>query len=374
MQSKIRNPKSEIRDSPLFCPAVWREDHFELLDETLLPHEAHYIEVRRVTEAIDAVRDMKTRAFGQVVAFLYATVLAARQRELQFETSADFETSLMRLAAEFTAARPTFGFSGIAGLLLQRCRDYPHRDQAPVWLEANIHEFVREIDYARRHRARQAADLLPDRSCVLTHCNISGELVVVAQRCREVGKRLSVVATETRPYLQGSRLTAWELASSGIEVTLVPDNAVVEVMASGKVDAVLVGADRVARNGDVVNKVGTYPLSLMANEYRIPVYALVQDPGSLESGDAVDIEERPVAELFNLGRQSLGLRGLAGRYPAFDITPARLFSRLIGFRNALTPTAFAAAYDANAGDAVVRTTRRESKIHASVRNSDPRRV
>lgn len=344
MKSEIRNPRAAIPDSPLFCPAIWRDDHFQLLDETLLPQDTTYLSVRCVADAIMAVRDMKTRAYGQVITFLYSVVLAARGGGLDLATTESLRASLLSLAGEFTAVRPTFGFSGIAELLLQRCQDGAQADDTGSWLEGKVHDFAREIDYARRHRARQAAELLPNPCCLLTHCNISGELVVVADRCRELGKTLRVVATETRPYLQGSRLTAWEVSSAGIDVTLIPDNAVAQVMAEGDVNAVLVGADRVARNGDVINKVGTYPLALMAREYHVPMIALVQDPGSLASGNAVEIEERPVAELFDLAQDSISLSGLAGRYPAFDVTPARLFTHLVGFREALTPSDFAHAH------------------------------
>jgi len=344
MKSEIRNPKSAIPDSPLFCPAIWREDHFELLDETLLPTETRYLTVRCVGDAVLAVRDMKTRAYGQVVTFLYSAALAARSGDLDLTTEESLRTSLMHLAEKFTAARPTFGFSGIAELLLQHCRDWPRTGGTGRVLEERVHGFVREIDSARRHRARQAAELLPDPCCLLTHCNISGELVVAADRCRELGKGLRVIATETRPYLQGTRLTAWEVSRAGIDVTLIPDNAVAQVMAEGNVNAVLVGADRVARNGDVINKIGTYPLALMASAYQVPVWALVQDPGSLASGDAVNIEERPVSELFEMARDSISLSGLDGRYPAFDVTPAHLFTYLVGFRDALTPEAFARAH------------------------------
>jgi len=123
-------------------------------------------------------------------------------------------------------------------------------------------------------------------------------------------------------------------------VTLIPDSAVAQVMAKGAVNAVLVGADRCARNGDIVNKVGTYPLALTAREYRIPFYALVQEPGPLASGGDVVIEERPVSELFIFQGRSYTPEGLKGRYPAFDVTPASLITSLIGFDGAFTPERF----------------------------------
>jgi methylthioribose-1-phosphate isomerase len=306
---------------------------------------------------------MRTRAYGQVVAFLYSVILAARSGAVDLRSPESLRTSLAHVAAKFTEARPTFGFSGIADLLLQRCGDWSQTGNAQRWLEERIHGFVDEIDHARKHRARHAADLLPDPCCLLTHCNLSGELVVVANRCREIGKTLQVIATETRPYLQGSRLTAWEVSNAGIEVMLIPDNAVAQVMAEGKVNAVLVGADRVARNGDVINKVGTYPLALIAKDYHVPVLALVQDPGSLQNGDELEIEERPVSELFDMADDPVSFAGLDGRYPAFDITPAALLSRLVGFREAWTPPAFANAYGGVPGGTKQSIGARDRKFH-----------
>lgn len=328
--------------SPLFSPAVWEGDCFRILDETLLPEKVEYVTVSRLEEAIRAVKEMRTRAYGQVLAFLYSVALEARKHRLRVDDSETYGASLMRLAGHFTAARPTFGFEAIAELLLQRCQGFPGASAAPAWVEDKVQQFVREIDHARKYRCQTAADLLPDPCRLLTHCNISGELVAVANYCSEAGKSVGILATETRPYFQGSRLTAWELARAGAQVSLIPDNGVAQVMEAGEVNAVLVGADRVARNGDVINKVGTYPIALLAREYGIPVYALVQDPGSLPNGDAVDIEQRPVAELFS--GSPVDLRGLEGTYPVFDVTPARFFSYLVGFEGASTPEGFAARH------------------------------
>jgi methylthioribose-1-phosphate isomerase len=162
-----------------------------------------------------------------------------------------------------------------------------------------------------------------------------------------MGKEISVIATETRPYLQGSRLTAWELAEAGVSVSVVPDCAAAQVMDRGKINAVVVGSDRCAQNGDVINKVGTYPLALMAKEYGIPFYALVQDPGGLVQGEDVSIEERSAKELLVFQGEPLLAEGgdqLAGRYPAFDVTPAALITRLIGFDDLFTPERFRQRY------------------------------
>jgi methylthioribose-1-phosphate isomerase len=225
--------------------------------------------------------------------------------------------------------------------------DLPAEVGVGTWVAEQAHGFAGQIIKARLARAQRTAVVLPDPSRVLTHCNVSGELVAVAQLCRAMGKEISVIATETRPYLQGSRLTAWELTEAGVSVSVIPDCAAAQVMSKGEVNAVIVGADRCARNGDVINKVGTYPLALIAKDFGIPFYALVQDPGDLARGDDVAIEERPAKELLAFqGEPLLPEAGdkLAGRYPAFDVTPAALITRLIGFDDLFTPESFQQRY------------------------------
>lgn len=324
--------------SPLFVPALWEKEHFKVLDETLLPWRIEYIPVQEVSQALQAVKEMKTRAFGQVLTFFYAAALVAQGYKTR--DPEPLRLRLAQLAEEFTQARPTFDFKGIAKPFDEWFREFPVGEETGSWFKGKILEFVSIILRTRKERARRAAELLPNPCRLLTHCNISGELVAVARCCEEMGKELSVIATETRPYLQGSRLTAWEVAQAGIKVALIPDCAVAQVMAKGEVDAVLVGADRSAQNGDIINKVGTYPIALTAREYNIPFYALVQDPGSLARGEDAPIEERPVSELFTFQGRSYAPEGLKGRYPAFDLTPASLISSLISFDGTFTPESF----------------------------------
>jgi methylthioribose-1-phosphate isomerase len=329
----------EMKPSPLFEPVLWQQDGFKILDETRLPSRIEYIEVRALPQALAAVKDMKTRAFGQVLTFFYAAALVARG-----ENSPDaLRARISRLGEEFAAVRPTFDFNGLARYFEPWFDESPQGD-AGAWFDGKLRVFIGRIIGCRLNRARRAAELLPARCRLLTHCNVSGELVAIADQCGKLGKELSVVATETRPYLQGSRLTAWELNEAGVEVEVIPDGAIAQVIAAGGIDAVIVGADRVALNGDIVNKVGTYPIAVTAERYGIPFYALVQDPGALQSGADVVIEERPAAELFQLEGESLLDAPLEGRYPAFDVTPARLIARLIGLERNSTPEEFRQKY------------------------------
>lgn len=349
-----------LKQSPLFVPALWEKDRFRIIDETQLPWKVEYITVRDVGQALGAVREMKTRAFGQVLTFFYAAALAAR--DYKSGSPARLRERLTLLAEEFTAARPTFDFKGLAKYFDPWFEELPAGEDAVRWIEGKIHGLVSTIYKAREGRARRAAELLPHPCRLLTHCNISGELVAVARWCEELGKKLEVTATETRPYLQGSRLTAWEVAGAGVEVTLIPDSAVAQVMAKGAVNAVLVGADRCAQNGDIVNKVGTYPLALIAKEYGIPFYALVQEPGPLASGGDVVIEERPVSELFVFQGRSYAPEGLQGRYPAFDVTPSSLITSLIGFDGAFTPEGFREKFQQGSGSAPHDKSKKESYL------------
>lgn len=326
------------QQSPLFASVLWKGDHFLILDETLLPSKMEYITVTEVGEALQAVKEMKTRAFGQILAFLYSVALVARGNHAKGREW--FKERLTELAEEFTRARPTFDFNRFGQFILERMGELTSTEETGGWIEGKTHELVAQILRAREERAFRAAQLLPNPCRLLTHCNLSGELVAIGQYCQDMGKEVEFFATETRPYLQGSRLTAWELAYAGLKVNLIPDCAIAQIMANGKVNVVLVGSDRSAQNGDIINKVGTYPIALMAREYRIPFYVLVHDPRSLATGDDVPIEERPVSEILTFQGRSLAPPGIQDHYPAFDLTPSSLISLLIGFDGTFTPESF----------------------------------
>jgi methylthioribose-1-phosphate isomerase len=331
--------------SPLFEPVLWEGRGFKILDETLIPERLEYIGIDRVSQAIDAVKEMRTRAFGQVLTFLYSGALLAQK--YQGGDPEPLQAQLSEMTRQFCAARPTFDFNGLGGFFFTWAAALPEGAPAGEWLAAQARGLAGQIVEARQARARRVAAVLPHTARVLTHCNISGELVATAEACREIGKEFSVIATETRPYLQGSRLTAWELAQAKVSVSVIPDCAIAQVMARGEVNGVIVGSDRCAQNGDVINKVGTYPLALMAKEYGVPFYALVQDPGGLAQGADVPIEERPAAELLVFKGEPLLSEGrdkLAGRYPAFDVTPSSLITYLIGFNDLCTPERFREKY------------------------------
>lgn len=330
--------------SPLFEPVLWQDRGFKILDEMILPDEVSYIDVSTVSQAVDAVRDMKTRAFGQVLTFLYSGALLA-QNHAQDDTAA-LRRRLSEMTRQFCSARPTFDFEGLAVFFEGWLQKLPAAGAAGEAVAEQARAFGRQIVRGRLARAQLAASILPNPTRLLTHCNVSGELVAVAQYCKALGKDFSVIASETRPYLQGARLTAWELAQAGVAVSSIPDCAVAQVLANGDANAIIVGADRIAQNGDIVNKVGTYPLALMAKEYGVPFHALVQEPRALAAGADVEIEERPAEELLTFQGVPLVQSGpgLNARYPAFDVTPAELMTHLIGFDALYTPETFKRKY------------------------------
>jgi len=331
--------------SPLFEPVLWLGTGFKILDEIQIPKKIEYLPVNEVGRALDAVREMRTRAFGQVLTFLYSGALLA-QRHPNKDAGA-LRRRLADMTQQFCDARPTFDFHGLGSFFEEWLDELPSDSDPREAIAARAREFGQQIVRGRIARAKRAAAILPNPARLMTHCNVSGELVAVALYCKHLGKNVSVIATETRPYLQGARLTAWELAQAGVPVSIIPDAAMAQVIAQGAVNAVIVGADRSAQNGDIINKVGTYPLALIAKQYGVPFHALVQDPRSLFAGADVPIEERPAAELLTFEGKPLvpsSIPGLKVRYPSFDVTPAALITQLIGFDDVYTPESFRNKY------------------------------
>jgi len=211
--------------------------------------------------------------------------------------------------------------------------------------EAALALFNADLE-TNRAIGRAGAALLPDGARVLTHCNTGslataghGTALGVIRTARDQGKRVSVIASETRPYLQGARLTAWEMIQEKIPVTLITDNMAGHLMSLGKIDLVLVGADRIAANGDVANKIGTYTLAVLAERHRIPFYVaapLSSIDTSVADGSAIPIEERAASEVTGYAGVRWAPEGVVVANPAFDITPAELVSGLFTEKGVVT--------------------------------------
>ncbi|MCY4449176.1 MAG: S-methyl-5-thioribose-1-phosphate isomerase [Chloroflexi bacterium] len=328
-------------------PIVWQEDKLLLLDQTMLPASEEWVTVHDAVGAVEAIRSMRVRGAPAIgIAAAYAMAIAARS--IEAPTMPAFLGALDAQAARISAARPTAVNLGWA---VQRCQDAARTCNTPGQAAARIlalAQAMREQDIeANKAIARNGAALMPDSGGVLTHCNTGalatagyGTALGVIRAALESGKRPRVFHTETRPWLQGARLTAWELARLGIPATLLVDSAAGALMASGHVAAVVTGADRIAANGDTANKIGTYTLAALAAANGIPFY--VAAPFStvdlnVKSGQDIPVEERPAAEVTSLAGQRIAAEGVAVWNPVFDVTPAGLIAAIITEHGVLRP-------------------------------------
>ncbi len=319
---------------PLAWPAELHDDYFLLLDESSLPDTVKHIRIDDCEGAVAAIRAMQTRAFGQLLTVFYALILTARKAASAASLRRDIEAA----CEDLNGSRPTFSFRQYTDKVrawtdevLQAGDEHPAETVA-----GRIIDLLERIKAMRLNRARLAAELFEDGDTLLTHCNTSGELLLAARICRTGGKRLRFLATETRPYFQG-RLTAWELSQDGFDVTLIPDNRVAAVLSAGKCAKVITGADRVALNGDIVNKTGTRQLAMLARRFGIPFYAFVQEPGTTATGKEIPIEYRDPIEVVRFRGKDVYPSGTGAFYPAFDVTPHPYITALITFEKILEP-------------------------------------
>ncbi|UCG62113.1 MAG: S-methyl-5-thioribose-1-phosphate isomerase [Candidatus Zixiibacteriota bacterium] len=304
------------------------------IDQTRLPAVLEYKESEDYFEIIRAVKRLEIRGAPAIgIAAAYGIAVAVEKARV-------FEPGFIRrVGTQFKDARPTaVNLSWAVDRVLSRLDgDKAVESAAPLWEEAEaIH---REDAEMCASIGTNGADLLNDGDTVLTHCNAGalatggiGTALGVIYTCRNQGKTIAVYADETRPLLQGARLTIWELMHENIDVTLICDNTAGMLMRQRKIDAVIVGADRVARNGDVANKIGTYSLAVLARENNIPFYVAAPSStfdNSIESGDQITIEERAPEEVTQGFGRRIAPEKVKVYSPAFDITPAGLVSRYI---------------------------------------------
>lgn len=302
-------------------PIRWKGDRLELLDQRLLPEKTEYLTCRTAEEVATAIRDMVVRgapAIGCAAAF---GVVLGRGSEKAYEVLAK--------------SRPTAVNLFWALERMKKARD----------LEKEALAIYREDLAANREIGRIGAQLIAERSRVMTHCNTGalatagyGTALGVIRASKD--KHISVIANETRPYLQGARLTAWELVQEGIPCTLITDSMAGHLMSEGDVDVVVVGADRIAANGDVVNKIGTYALAVLAKRHNIPFYVAAPlstfDP-KIPDGSHIPIEERPAEEVTGYRGTRWAPEGVSVRNPAFDVTPAELVSGIVTEKGIASP-------------------------------------
>ncbi|MCB9577126.1 MAG: S-methyl-5-thioribose-1-phosphate isomerase [Polyangiaceae bacterium] len=315
-----------------------------LLEQRKLPETEEYLRVEDAEQMARAIRDMVVRGAPAIgIAAAYGMVLAARR-------ASDFRRDMAAAAETLEAARPTaVNLAWAVRRMLARADAIAERDA--VERVAELAALARSIHAddveANRRMGAIGAERVPDGATVLTHCNAGalatggyGTALGVIRAAVDAGKRVRVLADETRPYLQGARLTAWELARDGIDVRVITDNSAASFFARGAVDLAVVGSDRIAANGDVANKIGTYGVACLARIHERPFY--VAAPWSTvdmdcASGEAIVIEQRPSREVTHVGEQRMVPEGVSVENPSFDVTPARLVVAIFTERGAVDP-------------------------------------
>ncbi|PLX78913.1 MAG: S-methyl-5-thioribose-1-phosphate isomerase [Desulfuromonas sp.] len=339
-QSNIPNRCSSAAGSGI-KPLRYANGVLQMLDQRLLPTEETWLEYRTYQEVAEAIRSMVVRgapAIGCAAAF--GVWFGAR--DIETESMDEFMAQLDSICDHLGATRPTAVNLFWA---LDRMRNFArcHTDrpvfQIKIALEYEALAIAEEDDRLNKSLGRHGQELIADGNRVLTHCNAGalatggyGTALGVIRAAVAAGKQVAVIADETRPFLQGSRLTAWELQRDNIPVTLICDNMAGYLMSKGEIDCCIVGADRIAANGDVANKIGTYTVAVLAKEHGIPFYVAAPTSTidlSLSDGSLIPIEERDQREVTHQGEKQLAPAGIMVRNPAFDVTPARLVTAII---------------------------------------------
>jgi methylthioribose-1-phosphate isomerase len=319
----------------------WRDDIFELLDQRALPTQCRYLSLDSAQTVADAIRSMMVRG-APAIGCTAAYGVALEARRLQRGSRNDFEAGMEHAFEILAKSRPTaVNLFWALERMRNRMAALPSRDPAAIAVAMleEAHTISAEDVRLNRIMGAHGGALLSDGARVLTHCNAGalataghGTALGVIRSAIESGKRIHVIVDETRPFLQGARLTAWELQQDDIPVTLIADNAAGFLLSRGEVNAVIVGADRVAANGDVANKIGTYGLAVIARRHSVPFYVacpLSTIDRSLASGADIPIEERGAEEITGYGTIRWAPPETTARNPVFDVTPAELVTALI---------------------------------------------
>lgn len=310
-----------------------------LIDQTRLPSELRLVECKSAEEVARAIERMQIRG-APVLAIAAAMGLALTALRSRAKERDRLLRELESTAKRMRRTRPT-GFNLFVGIdrVLNAARSGETVEEVRDAVVKEAKRIAEEDLDTNRRIGEHGAKLLKDGDVVLTHCNAGalatfdyGTALGVVRTAWSQGKHVDVIVTETRPLLQGARLTAWELKRDGIPVTVITDGMVGAVFSMGKVDAVLVGADRIAVNGDVANKIGTYQIAVLAKEHRVPFYVVAPsstiDPNA-RSGEDIHIEQRDVREVIFFGKTRVVPKGVKVLNPAFDITPARLVTAFV---------------------------------------------
>ena len=328
---------------------TWTDEGVRFIDQTKLPLEESYVLATTYEQVADAIVSMVVRGAPAIgVSAAYGIALGAmRSKADSTERFApEFKTICDRLAATRpTAVNLFWAINRMKALFETLLASGASLDQIKERILAEAHEMYNEDIAACKAMGAFGAEFMPAEGGVLTHCNAGalatcgyGTALGVIRSAVERGKRIQVYADETRPFLQGARLTAWELMADGIPTTVICDNMAASIMRAGRIQAVVVGADRIAANGDVANKIGTYNVAILAREHGIPFY--VAAPWSTidlstPSGEFIPIEERPQIEVTHHGGKQLTPHNVGICNPAFDVTPSKYVAPIFTERGVL---------------------------------------
>ncbi|MGA2570778.1 MAG: S-methyl-5-thioribose-1-phosphate isomerase [Terracidiphilus sp.] len=322
---------------------TWTPEGVRFIDQTKLPLEESYVLAQTAEEVADVIVTMVVRGAPAIgVSAAYGVALGARNTRAK--TAAEFAPEFERICARLAATRPTavnlfWAIDRMRSLFAKLLASGAALAEIQEKLLAEAHAMYEEDIAACKAMGAHGAALLPDEGGVLTHCNAGalatcgyGTALGVIRSAVERGKKIHVYADETRPFLQGARLTAWELMADKIPTTVICDNMAASLMAKGKIQAVVVGADRIAANGDTANKIGTYNIAILAREHGVPFY--VAAPWSTidlatATGDGIPIEERPAKEVTHYAGKQITPNGVGICNPAFDVTPAKYIAAII---------------------------------------------
>ena len=319
----------------------WNDNCLEMIDQRILPASFEYIAYDSAASVADGIRSMVVRGAPAIgCAAAYGVALEAQK--LRNVTNDEFILGMDTAFDILAKSRPTavnlFWALKRMQAKIDAATNVSQEELVDILL-LEAHEVLSEDIRINRAMGKNGAELLPDGSRVLTHCNAGalataghGTALGVIRSAVEAGKKISVIADETRPFLQGARLTAWEMVQEKIPVTLITDNMAGHLMSCGEIDAVVVGTDRVAGNGDVANKIGTYMVAVLAQRHNIPFYVacpLSTIDRSIQDGEDIPIEERPIEEVTGFRECQWAADGVNVRNPAFDVTPANLVTGLV---------------------------------------------
>ncbi len=322
----------------------WTDEGVSMLDQRLLPNEEIYLMLRSYNEVADAIKTMVVRGAPAIgVSAAFGVALGVKQ--FVGTDVEDLEEDFNYICDVLAGTRPTavnlfWAIERMRGVFQKAKSETDSVSEIKQIMIAESKKIFEEDLASTRALGKFGGELIPDNSTVLTHCNAGalatagdyGTALGVIRGAIDAGKKVAVIADETRPFLQGARLTAWELHKDDIPVTVITDNMAGHIMKQGKVDAVVVGADRIAANGDAANKIGTYMVAVLAKHHNIPFY--VAAPIStidLEcpTGEQIPIEERPEREVTHVREHQLTPDGVGIRNPAFDVTPNELIAAII---------------------------------------------